>query len=628
MNNNAAKQMQHVNANSFHLHKARIMSATLQLPDHFEVVILGTGLVESIVAAAAARAGHSVLHVDTASYYGGDWASFTLDGIQRWVQERSETSQVPAGQGAKPSAALPPLEESETFLPAAHLATTQNIREFWSAAAGESAGERNEERTEDGDSRVQSAAGDSIAWTKEKIQEQSRRFSLDLTPRLLYARGEMVELLISSNIARYTEFKSATRVLTQIHGQLEHVPSSRSDVFATRHISVVEKRILMKFLAAAYTTADKPGKTEEERWRVSSQHQTFEEFLRKQQLTENLIHFVVFAIAMVRPDCPAEEGLLQTRKFLSSLGRFGNTPFLWSMYGSGELPQAFCRLCAVYGGIYYLGRSFQGIIVKDSQCVAIVAEGRRISCNKLVLPQSQVPEEIQPAPYPEERISRGIHVTSRSILVSEKEQLTFLSLPGVVPVNLVEISAATGACPRGLQVVHTSCKLPDGVQAEDITARVETVLPVEALLYSLTFTQIALVGDCSTKLDNTWGAPGPTHELDFDLAVGAAKDIYAAMYSGDAFLPRAPDPEEIVLGGEEEEERVELPVAGQEPADQPVTGSGIADQPIAGGETVDQPIADGKVAVDQPIPNSGITDEPMASVETVNESIAGGDMAN
>ena len=34
------------------------------------------------------------------------------------------------------------------------------------------------------------------------VQEQSRRFSLDLTPRLLYARGEMVELLISSNIAR------------------------------------------------------------------------------------------------------------------------------------------------------------------------------------------------------------------------------------------------------------------------------------------------------------------------------------------------------------------------------------------------------------------------------------------
>ena len=35
----------------------------------------------------------------------------------------------------------------------------------------------------------------------------------------------------------------------------------------------------------------------------------------------------------------ARDGLYATRKFLASLGRFGNTPFLWSMYGAGELPQ-------------------------------------------------------------------------------------------------------------------------------------------------------------------------------------------------------------------------------------------------------------------------------------------------
>ena len=36
------------------------------------------------------------------------------------------------------------------------------------------------------------------------------------------------------------------RVLTLLNGQLEHVPSSRADVFGTKHVSVVEKRILMK----------------------------------------------------------------------------------------------------------------------------------------------------------------------------------------------------------------------------------------------------------------------------------------------------------------------------------------------------------------------------------------------
>jgi hypothetical protein len=54
---------------------------------------------------------------------------------------------------------------------------------------------------------------------------------------------------------------------------------------------------------------------------------------------------------------------------------------------------------------------------------------------------------------------RGIFVTSGSILASEKEQLTFLSMPGAAPINLLEISAATGACPKGLQVGNIEGKV-------------------------------------------------------------------------------------------------------------------------------------------------------------------------
>ena len=49
----------------------------------------------------------------------------------------------------------------------------------------------------------------------------------DYIDRLLYSRGSMVELLISSNISRYAEFKACSRVLTVKDGKLEHVPSSR-----------------------------------------------------------------------------------------------------------------------------------------------------------------------------------------------------------------------------------------------------------------------------------------------------------------------------------------------------------------------------------------------------------------
>ena len=39
------------------------------------MIVVGTGLEESMVAASAARNGHSVLHVDTNDYYGETWVN-------------------------------------------------------------------------------------------------------------------------------------------------------------------------------------------------------------------------------------------------------------------------------------------------------------------------------------------------------------------------------------------------------------------------------------------------------------------------------------------------------------------------------------------------------------------------
>ena len=66
----------------------------------------------------------------------------------------------------------------------------------------------------------------------------------------------------------------------------------------------------------------------------------FSIFAQHEKLTANLIEFVMTSIAMVdRRTTDCVTGLEATQKFLTSIGRFGNTPFLWSMYGSGELPQ-------------------------------------------------------------------------------------------------------------------------------------------------------------------------------------------------------------------------------------------------------------------------------------------------
>lgn len=58
----------------------------------------------------------------------------------------------------------------------------------------------------------------------------------------------MVDLLVTSNVSRYTEFKAVSRILTLKEETLIDVPCSRNDIFNCKDVSVIDKRMLMKFL--------------------------------------------------------------------------------------------------------------------------------------------------------------------------------------------------------------------------------------------------------------------------------------------------------------------------------------------------------------------------------------------
>jgi RAB protein geranylgeranyltransferase component A len=113
----------------------------------------------------------------------------------------------------------------------------------------------------------------------------------------------------------------------------------------------------------------------------------FIELMKRQKLTDNLIHYILHSMCMGNGETTFEEGIEMIRTYLTSIGRYGNTPFLFPMYGCGELPQCFCRLCAVFGGIYCLGRPINDIKVIESNETEIVSMkfgDQNITAKKLV----------------------------------------------------------------------------------------------------------------------------------------------------------------------------------------------------------------------------------------------------
>ncbi|XP_061265535.1 rab proteins geranylgeranyltransferase component A 1 isoform X3 [Bos javanicus] len=506
------------------------------LPSEFDVIVIGTGLPESIIAAACSRSGQRVLHVDSRSYYGGNWASFSFSGLLSWLKEHQENSDIvnecPAWQEkiheneeaialsrtdktiqhvevfcyacqdlhedveeagalqknhasvtsvncteAADSACLPVEDESlrttSCEIPAEQTPSSDPERAL-EVNDVQVTGEK--ENCCDDNTCVPSTAeketSENVPVAKDtaeqpkknritysQIIKEGRRFNIDLVSKLLYSRGLLIDLLIKSNVSRYAEFKNITRILAFREGRVKQVPCSRADVFNSKQLTMVEKRMLMKFLTFCMEYEEHPDEYK------AYEEITFSEYLKTQKLTPNLQYFVLHSMAMTSETGSSTiDGLKATKNFLHSLGRYGNTPFLFPLYGQGELPQCFCRMCAVFGGIYCLRHSVQCLVVdkESGKCKAIIDQyGQRIISKHFLVEDSYLSENTC-AHVQYRQISRAILITDRSVLKTDSDQqISILTVPaeepGTFAVRVIELCSSTMTCMKGSYLVHLTC---------------------------------------------------------------------------------------------------------------------------------------------------------------------------
>ncbi|CAL1572516.1 unnamed protein product [Knipowitschia caucasica] len=591
--------------------------AAEELPSQFDVVIVGTGLCESVVAAACSRVGQNVLHLDRRSYYAGDWASFTFTGLLSWIQEQQVESE-PEQQCDWSSL----LEEGEELV---HLNQSyssisnvqvlcyvseeeeaeknQEIKEEELKKEEEEQKEEEEEQKEEELKKEEEEQKEEEEELKkeeevqkeelrekgaEQSQDQStneipdsqsehesepnsqsrrrmltltdlvkdgRRFNIDLVSKLLFSRGSLVDLLIQSNVSRYAEFKNVSRVLTFLNGEIIQVPCSRADVFSSRRLSVVDKRKLMKFLTSCLDQDD-----------IITEYvgRPYMEFLEKQSLGEDLRHFLFYSIAGATEGTPTEAGLASTRNFLRCLGRYGNTPFLFPVYGLGEIPQCFCRMCAVFGGVYCLRHSAQSLVLNraTNRCVAVIdSRGQRISCSHCVL-ESGLLETRNEAET--SSMSRAILITDRSVLETDSElsQVSLVTVPPLGPgspsVRVVELSPSTMTCINGTYLVHLTCPASGSAHHDLFPVVTRMFRTPESpdhdgplVLWSLYFNMAGSPDVKGPELPiNLHLCPAPDPALGHDITVTKAEEIFHHIVPGEDFCPPAPNPEDIIYEAE------------------------------------------------------------------------------
>ena len=69
----------------------------------------------------------------------------------------------------------------------------------------------------------------------------------------------------------------------------------------------------------------------------------------------------------------APEVIERVKLYGNSVARYGKSPYIYPLYGLGELPQGFARLSAIYGGTYMLNTNIDEVLYEDGKAVGIKA---------------------------------------------------------------------------------------------------------------------------------------------------------------------------------------------------------------------------------------------------------------
>lgn len=225
---------------------------------------------------------------------------------------------------------------------------------------------------------------------------RGRDWNVDLIPKFLMANGQLVKLLIHTGVTRYLEFKSVEGSYVYKGGKIAKVPVDEKEALASNLMGMFEKRRFRSFLIFVQDFREDDPKT----WKDIDPHKsTMQEVYEKFGLDKDTADFTGHALALYRDDdylqLPAGETIRRIRLYSDSLARYGKSPYLYPLYGLGELPQGFARLSAIYGGTYMLDKPVDEIVFENGRVIGVKSGDELAKCKQVYCDPSYVLDRVK-----------------------------------------------------------------------------------------------------------------------------------------------------------------------------------------------------------------------------------------
>lgn len=184
-----------------------------------------------------------------------------------------------------------------------------------------------------------------LSDTAPESMGRGRDWNVDLTPKFLMANGQLVKMLLYTEVTRYLDFKVVEGSFVYKAGKIYRVPSTETEALATNLMGLFEKRRFRKFLMFVASFDESDPKTHQGVDPVATH---MRDVYKKFDLGQDVIDITGHALAFYRTDeyldLPCLETINRIKLYSESLARYGKSPYLYPLYGLGELPQGFARL--------------------------------------------------------------------------------------------------------------------------------------------------------------------------------------------------------------------------------------------------------------------------------------------
>ncbi|KAJ7946780.1 Guanosine nucleotide diphosphate dissociation inhibitor [Quillaja saponaria] len=315
----------------------------------------------------------------------------------------------------------------------------------------------------------------------------SKEYNVDMIPKFMMANGGLVRVLIHTDVTKYLNFKAVDGSFVYNKGKIYKVPATDVEALKSPLMGLFEKRRARKFFIYVQDYEENDPKSHEG---LDLNKVTARELISKYGLEDDTIDFIGHALALHIDDSyldkPAKDFVQRMKLYAESLARFqGGSPYIYPLYGLGELPQAFARLSAVYGGTYMLNKPQCKVEFDNNRkVIGVTSEGETAKCKKVVCDPSYLPDKVQMVG----KVTRAICIMSHPIPDTKDSHSVQVILPQKQlgrksDMYLFCCSYAHNVAPKGKYIAFVSTEAETENPELELKPGIDLLGPVDEIFF-------------------------------------------------------------------------------------------------------------------------------------------------